>query len=260
LRQNSTKMTFIQRRKGFTAIELLIVIAIIGMMLIMIPRILRPPCVYSYRTQCANNIHQILVSLVIYADENDGLLPIVQNAEQITVLGKDTTNTILRNMGIDTERLSRDSDGDIEAQDIFYCCANKVQQTFRHRYWKYTEDSRATGYFWMLDTAQGRERIKGSGDKRWIKKIDVKRASKAELISDIVISDETNFSKSEYPDGNFARCPSFVLGTEGYDSTNHLIKDKKPAGGNVGFADGNVEWRSFGEMERRYGKVVTQWW
>lgn len=36
------------------------------------------------------------------------------------------------------------------------------------------------------------------------------------------------------------------------DTTNHLDAESRPIGGNVGYADGHVSWRSFAVMDRRW--------
>ena len=60
-------------RRGFTLIELLVVIAIIAILAaLLLPALARAKAT-AKTTQCVSNLHQMGLSLIMYADENDGL-------------------------------------------------------------------------------------------------------------------------------------------------------------------------------------------
>jgi prepilin-type N-terminal cleavage/methylation domain-containing protein/prepilin-type processing-associated H-X9-DG protein len=65
-----------RRRKGFTLIELLVVIAIIGILAAMLLPALSKARRTAQRASCLTNIKQISLACMMYADENDGQLPV----------------------------------------------------------------------------------------------------------------------------------------------------------------------------------------
>ncbi len=61
------------RHRGFTLIELLVVIAIIAILAaLLLPALARAKAT-AKTAQCVSNLHQMGLSLIMYADENDGL-------------------------------------------------------------------------------------------------------------------------------------------------------------------------------------------
>ncbi len=70
--------------KGFTLIELLIVIGIIGLLAGILLPVLSRAKESARRTQCASNIRQIGLGLILYANENEEVFP----HDTETVVGK----------------------------------------------------------------------------------------------------------------------------------------------------------------------------
>ena len=66
--------------KAFTLIELLVAITIIAILVsILVPSVMQA-IDEAERVVCASNLHQGAVALLVYADYNDGFLPVQGNA------------------------------------------------------------------------------------------------------------------------------------------------------------------------------------
>lgn len=243
---------YLRLKKGFTLIELLVVISIIALLMSILMPALRRVREQAKQRVCANNIHQHLLSLTMYASENDDNLPLSKLGWWLWDLDNETVDFIIKSGAV---------------RGTFYCPSNRNQKLWADEVWDFAEgEYRVTGYFWMMENQNMVlfwEQPEGSGHKRWLKKITVRRAGDTELVTDVIISNEEDYGSPEYPDGNFARCMGGMWAMYGvYDSTSHLRTESEPAGGNMGFVDGHVDWRPFKEIERRSpdGVYPTHWW
>lgn len=215
------------------------------------------------RMVCMNNINQHLQGLTFYATGHDGRLPYSEGGWWIWDLSYDMTNVLLDSMGIDVQKPSAGQD--IPVQDVFYCPSNIPQKKARDLYWSFAVNPpsesgyRIIGYLFLLTTPWN----DGGG---WsVSTIYVDNPAETELVTDIVMSDRRTsiWPPDEYPDGNFAKVLCGGMPAIGgiYDSSSHLISDREPAGGNIGFVDGHVAWRPFSQMERRWFPIgCPDWW
>jgi prepilin-type N-terminal cleavage/methylation domain-containing protein/prepilin-type processing-associated H-X9-DG protein len=254
-----------RKDKGFTLIELLVVIAIIAVLMGILMPALRRVREQAKRTSCANNVRQQAMSLLMYAQQNDGKMPLMTfgGGQWLWDMSYFATDAIVDNGG---------------ERKLFRCLSNQTN-TDADAYWRYSEannffasglDSpeptgnmerqkhyRVTSYCYLMETNSGRGRIFAAGEpgsrfqdhiRRFVKTtIQTGSHGTMEFVLDTVI---------KYPDGWIA---SNHL-ADWAQGTNHMRSDK-PDGGNIAFLDGHAAWRRFEDMYERYSiQGVAFWW
>jgi len=115
---------------------------------------------------------------------------------------------------------------------------------------------RVTGYFWMMDTRTGRSyHPQGTPKKDWVTTLNCKKPVETELVLDAMLStgaDAKTTSFTQVQGGTWGRWHI-------WDRTNHLMQGDNPAGANIIFIDGHLDWRRFNEMQVRVSPPY-HWW
>ncbi|MCP4452687.1 MAG: hypothetical protein GY809_14590 [Planctomycetes bacterium] len=205
---------------------------------------------------CATRVRQHVLTLLMYADDNDGKMPMPTDAGYwLWDIHIDTVNFMLKT-GL--------------TQELFYCPSNDNQQKYQDLFWefggnvwdgkKFTSGRYiVSGYCYLLEmdsNSSARPKIRdtgrGSGPKHWVKTNREKDQGRTELVVDATLGQTEANTKHGY---NFGMVTvGGTWGTNGlHDRTSHLKTDEEPQGGNIGFLDSHVAWRSFEKMEARYG-------
>ena len=255
-------------KRAFTLIELLVVIAIIALLLAIILPALNKTKESARRIMCRTNLKTIGLSFKIYAEENNGKLPLNEAGSWAWDVSFFTTDLVMEQGG---------------DKDTFYCASDPTKKADKPELWQYSliygttppvmvveptditqrkQNFRVTGYYWLLDMQNGgRAGMIGPQPSQWLRSFsDIKNTGNAEMVVDATIStgtsrDETVNTFMEVPGGSSA-----WLGPAAYDRTNHVKRNVVPVGGNIVFADGHADWRSFNEMEVRLNQNPTHWW
>ena len=235
------------KRKGFTLIELLVVIAIIALLMGILMPALQSVREQARRQSCASRIRQQVLSLNMYASENDTKLPLPGSAFYwLQDVAVETANFML---------------GSGMTREMFYCPSNANHQKYNDYFWNWGNNSwdeqsgrftgggyTVSGYCFLLQTISGsRNEIvpypNDSTPKLWIKTTQDKQPALRELVIDSILGTPSNSAKYGF---NFDQVLGGIWGSYGvHDRTSHLKNGYEPSGGNIGFLDGHNEWRSF---------------
>jgi prepilin-type N-terminal cleavage/methylation domain-containing protein/prepilin-type processing-associated H-X9-DG protein len=258
-----------QKRKGFTLIELLVVIAIIALLLSILMPALRKVREQARQQACGARIKQQVLSLNIYAGDNDSRLPL-----------PNTAGAWLQDVAVNTVHFMFRSG---MTREMFYCPSNIAHQKYNDVFWTYNNKSWdqqknrftsetgfiVSGYCYILDLSRGnRPKIvsyrSDNMEKRWIKTTMDSRASDRELVIDSIMGVPRNNTRYGR---EFESVPGGIYAESNiYDRTSHLVSNEEPAGGNIGFLDGHTEWRTFnpelnnGVAVPRYGDNPGFFW
>jgi prepilin-type N-terminal cleavage/methylation domain-containing protein/prepilin-type processing-associated H-X9-DG protein len=230
---------------GFTLVELLVVVGIIGLLVSILLPALNNAREAAKRTQCAANLHNVAAALNIYANENRRKLP--QHAGP--------GNNWLWDIPIET----RDVIIKAGAQrDHFYCPSGDYQNN--DTLWSYNGWTVA-GYFWLtrriggplggdLPVLQGYDPLRYPDYFRKLRpSVDLQRASEVELVTDCNLS--TGAGASRRFTGIYGGFPSH--------RSNHLKRGTQGVGGNIMYLDGHVAWRDLSEMKIRFQPGHDEW-
>lgn len=251
------------KRKAFTLIELLVVIAIIALLMSILMPALNRVKEQARRSSCLSRIRQQLLSLNIYAGENNTKLPLPRQAFYwLQDVDVSTVNFLLDN-GM--------------TREMFYCPSNYTHQKYNDMFWTYMNNSWdasiqrftdernyvCSGYCFILDTRDSNRNDitryeTDSMKKQWVRTTQDSQPAAREVVVDSIMGVTTNAANSKYG-RNFARVAGGIYGSQGvYDTTSHLKNEFEPTGGNVGFLDLHGSWRAF-DPEMNNGVAVPRY-
>lgn len=279
------------KKRGFTLVELLVVIAVIALLMAILMPALKLAKDKAMVVVCGNNIRQQLIGFQLYGAEYNnkvfgdyGWLDGTDRWKykiMMKLMGMSIERSIVENW--DTAPLSQI---DVSAPGVFYCPSNVSRRASRRQlYWDFDIGSgarmpwRIIAYLWILDNeppdspkeaiwssdstglnvpkASGKEKILGDDNKIWVTRLDVRNSSEAELITDIAYSDTvTGLFDVITAGGSGGGGPGMA------ESSSHVKNSEKLYGINVGFCDNHVEWRNFNKIKKRWawGSGPINWW
>ena len=234
---------------GFTLVELLVVIGIIGLLVSILLPTLNNAREQARKTQCAAGLHNLGVAMQIYANENRRKLPMH--------LGNGN------NWLWDLPFATRDAIMKAGAErNSFYCPSGDLQNN--DALWEWpdrTSGWTVSGYFWMMARMTGP--LAGNGQiimnypapqyselfRQMRTRIDHPRSTELELVTDSTLS----------LGGPPARRFTGVPGGWRDHRSNHLKRSNQGDGGNILFLDGHVAWRDISSMKIRFQPGHDEW-
>src|SRR4051812_28599269 len=222
-----------RRRRGFSLIELVIVIGIIALLLALLLPMIARSREQANRTTCTNNLRQWGIALHTYADGNDGAFPYNGGPLPPNIpaggRGLCENSTVVQQFWRDY--LIKDWTAAKRAAPNVLFCPNQS--------WLRTDDKDPTlenglcGYFYLpgrdpADAGGMRYFLAGDG---WVEKKKFGGAfRRTPIASDVSVYDTRDGSWLPY--------------------TSHVRRNGGPAGGNFLFEDGHVAWYSYRDIDR----------
>jgi prepilin-type N-terminal cleavage/methylation domain-containing protein/prepilin-type processing-associated H-X9-DG protein len=239
---------------GFTLIELLVVIAIIAILAsLLLPAMARAK-ESAHRAACRSNFHQQGITLQLYSQDNNNLLPDLRYppfappADPPKASGLwawDMSTNFIDQMIVNGG-----------SRNIFYCPSNpdwNCDDTWNFGIAGSGNDGnggfRITGYIYLLPGA-GMNITTSLPESPYWKTNAIGRPGQlspadAEVVVDVIVQDQTTFSWSAVT--SVGGLPKSIV-----QRTSHL-NGATPSGANILFVDGHAEWRQFNTMWHKKG-------
>ncbi len=253
--------------KGFTLTELVVIVAVVGMLSIVCLTAASGVKAQSKIATCADNIRRLVAASQIYANDNQGILPGL-NPPGSTAWAWDLPMApaqALLNIGLQKKN--------------FYCPGTEPRftdwQNFENptgNLWDFNPNPQTglhiIGYalaYWgslsMLSPTNQNRTLQPELIRLGSTYLAVPNAQRV-LVADAILSTSPILPGYLHPENNYTSIAGgFTQNGMLYPHLSPHLKGAVPAGRNAGFKDGHVEWRQFdGTVVPRTGNNTPYFW
>ncbi len=217
-----------RKQRGFTLVELLVVIGIIAVLIAILLPALSQAREAAKRTACLSNVRQLAAFAIMYANQNKGVFPVEQRSNALWLTPYAFRTDMYLEMGF-PDPSTPYSSSDEALNRIWQCPSNpQFGWTDSRIFWGYTGWVSTSVFTSYLYLGAGMTAANQSIEKDPSRRPHSLNDTAEPLFADIV----------EYGDPN--------AGQAGWQ-INHLARDSRtiPAGGNESFSDGHGEWITY---------------
>jgi prepilin-type N-terminal cleavage/methylation domain-containing protein len=243
---------------GFTLLELLVVLGVIAVLIAVQVPVLAAGKSDSRIAICASHVRQLALSCQIYANENGDRLPLLNGgAAWAWDMPASAANALLH-YGAQT--------------NTFYCPGTAPKFTDTQDWsgpgptlWGFGTTFHIVGYSFafsgpasMLSSTNQNTAIQPEAISNFPSPgmTTTYRALKRVLVADAILSTGPVQPGYAHPENNYTD----IAGGFYLHHVSPHLKGVIPMGGNVGFKDGHVDWRSFQMMVPRTGNNTPYFW
>ena len=266
---NSVVLSGMHPRRAFTLVELLVVIAIIAILAALLLPVLSQAKDKARRTECLNNLRQVMIGINVYANGNK--LPLIADGPAWAWDFPDSAAQAMLDSGLSKKSFYCPGPAWKGFDDeVNFLASGDAPNGAPACLWNYGflnppptpgKPFHVVGYVFAFsgsgsvlapanqNTTLENEMVLGTNTP----------ASDRVLMADATMDDSAEYdSENKYDAG--VRCYTDIPGGFYMDHTSAHLKGTIPRGGNVGFKDGHAQWRNFADMQEVTVAGPPFWW